>query len=172
MKVIFLDFDGVLNSAASFMAETRKKRKLAETDPEAAKAYRVNETLCSTCTSNFQRILDKCPDAKIVLSTTWRNLYEMDWLKAKLASYNIDSSRVIGKTPAMFNRLRGTEIADWLEDHPEVTHYVILDDNSDMLDSQSDKFVQTSWMQGLTLEHTTKAIEILEGEDTWGDIPF
>jgi hypothetical protein len=176
VKVIFLDFDGVLNSSASFILESNRRRKLMETDKAAGMLFRVNQTLCHVCCSNFQYILDHVPsDVKIVISSTWREIYDMDWLKAKLQSYGIDSSRVIDKTPACFvggftRAPRGQEISEWLEEHPEVTDYVILDDNSDMT-VHMDKFVQTSWLTGLTLYNVEKTIDMLGGEDK-GGFPF
>lgn len=158
MKVIVLDFDGVLNSRGSFLYETRKRDALDEFQKE--EVCPVNETLCNVCCSNFQYILDKVPDAKIVISSSWRNLYELDWLKDKLSTYGIDSSRVIDKTPSVFSGDRGREVKLWLNDHPDVKEYVILDDNRvDGFDE--DVFVRTSWNAGLTLEHSLKAIQIL-----------
>lgn len=172
MKVIFLDFDGVLNSSASFIMESRKKKKLKETDLDAYHDFRVNETLCEVCCSNFQYLLDKCPDAKIVISSTWRNLYSLEWLCAKLASYNIDSSRVIDITPTHFNRMRGHEIADWLEDHPEVTSFVILDDSHIGHCYETDgKVVATNWYVGLTLNHASEAAAKLGGDGSGRDFP-
>src|SRR5271167_3063429 len=119
MKVIFLDFDGVLNSSASFVLETRIRKAKPQT---GRRLPPVNETLCHVCTSNFQMILEEVPSAKIVISSTWREIYNLEWLKKKLKSYGIDSSRVIDKTPSSF-RDRGYEIKQWLEEHPEVTNF-------------------------------------------------
>lgn len=43
----------------------------------------------------------------------------------------------------------------------EVKNYVILDDDSDMLLSQRDNFVKTSWKTGLDSEKADNAINIL-----------
>ena len=71
---------------------------------------------------------------------------------------------IYGITPFSKDRHRGTEIKRWLDDHPEVTHYVILDDDNDMLEEQFEHFVQTSWTEGLNEECSDKAIEILNKE--------
>lgn len=173
MKVIFLDFDGVLNSSASFMVEAKKRRRLKETDLEAYNNFHVNEQLCHVCTSNFQYILDKTEDVKIVISSSWRNHFSMEELKAKLDSYFIDSSRIIGKTPTHFRRYRGHEIAEWLEDHPEVTDYVIIDDS--FIGNgyeEKGKVVQTSWLSGLTLGCAMSAIGLLGGDCTGSSLPL
>lgn len=168
MKVIFLDFDGVLNSAASFLLEERKRKE----NPAMDDLGPVNQTLCNICTSNFRHILDEVPDAKIVISSTWRNLFELDWLRDKLAEYKIPGDRVIDKTPVvrMFGE-RGEEIQDWLGEHPEVTDYVILDDNyigppfQDGYLADGPNLVKTTWNVGLTLPLAVKAVKILGGKD-------
>ena len=45
--------------------------------------------------------------------------------------------------------------------HPYVKDYVILDDDSDMLDEQKEHFVQTSTEFGLTFETSSQAIKVL-----------
>jgi hypothetical protein len=166
MRVIFLDFDGVLNSEASFRYETRLRKAGKAKGP-------VNETLCNVCTSNLQVILDRFPEVKIVISSTWRELFELEWLKEHLKKYRVDGDRVIDKTPSLYQPStnpysvaqertpRGNEIKDWLDRHPEVTGYVILDDNSDMLPDQRQHFVQTDWLTGMTLYHVNEAIDVL-----------
>src|SRR4051812_13326145 len=126
MKVIFLDFDGVLNSQGSFLYEGRRRK---EWKIQGVKGP-VNQTLCNVCTANFQYILDTYPEAKIVISSTWRTIFSIAELQGILSEYHVDHSRIIGATPQ--DRLagnRGHEIQWWLDKHPEVTHYIIIDDN-------------------------------------------
>lgn len=183
MKVIFLDFDGVLNSSASFVCENRKKKRAVKNyytgkgglSNKSAKQIRINQTFSEVCASNFQYILDKCPDVKVVISSTWRILHDMDWLKEKLEEYGIDSSKVIDKTPRIIQGFRsaprGEEISEWLAEHPEVTDYVILDDNSDMT-VHMEKFVQTTWLDGLTLSIAMTVIGRLGGDVTGKGLPL
>lgn len=162
MKVIFLDFDGVLNSAGSFLYESRRRKEWKEQGVSG----RVNETLCNVCTSNFQAVLDQYPEVKVVISSTWRELYDLEWLKQKLASYHIDSSRVIDRTPSTIDNARNREIHMWLAQHPEVTHYVIVDDNIyDGLHLNVGRFVNTSWETGLTLDKAYEMIQLLSNEN-------
>lgn len=154
MRVIFLDFDGVLNSAASFLMESRRRKK----DKRLTRP--LNETLDRVCTSNFQYILDQCPDVKIVISSTWREVHKLSWLKKKLKSYGIDGSLVIGKTPSLWGGLRGREISEWLEDHPDVKEYVVLDDNSLTTETHNKRFIKTTWGTGLTLPHVYETLKL------------
>jgi hypothetical protein len=153
MRVIFLDFDGVLNSAASFVMENRRHGK----DKRLKRP--LNEHLDRVCTSNFQYILDKCPDVKIVISSTWRIQHSLPWLKKKLKSYGIDASRVIGKTPESFGGFRGHEISLWLDKHDDVTDYIVIDDNSLLDNTHDNVFIKTSWDTGLTLKHVYEALK-------------
>jgi hypothetical protein len=160
MKVIFLDFDGVLNSEGSFYYEYRRRNGFKEQNVKGP----INETLCNVCASNFQYVLDTYPDAKIVISSTWRALFPLEWLKEKLNSYHIKGNRVIDKTPDLFasmlNSNRGIEINQWLSEHPEVKHYIVIDDNDEGISTLHgwDKFVKTEWESGMTWQHAQEAI--------------
>lgn len=58
---------------------------------------------------------------------------------------------------------RGKEIDEWLSKHPEVTKYVILDDDTDMEEHQLPFFIKTDpYKDGLNNEVANKVIEILK----------
>lgn len=163
MKVIFLDFDGVLNSQGSFLYEDNRRKKHKEQGVQGP----VNETLCNVCTANFQFVLDQYPDVKVVISSTWRNLFTLEWLKAKLQSYHIDSSRVIGITPEdTLGGDRGREIQWWLNKHKEVTHYIIIDDNDWGITPihTPERFVHTTWAGGMTIAHAAELCDKLSNK--------
>jgi len=156
MKVIFLDFDGVLNSAASFLWEKRKK------------TGHIQDTLSPINCSTFQYILEKYPHLSIVISSTWRRVHPMDYLKAKLTEYGIDASRIIGTTPIYYNSHRGREIREYLDEHPEIKKYAVIDDDpaaleavrlEDGVDDPKGKVFATTWEDGLSME---KALEVME----------
>lgn len=162
MKVIFLDFDGVLNSEGSFEYENNRRKRWKEQNVKGP----VDETLCNVCTSNFLRILYTYPEVKIVISSTWRLLCDWQWLMEKLESYHIPSNRVIGKTPddTTWGSNRGVEIKTWLDEHPEVTHYIVIDDNDWGIDAihPKEKIVRTTWEAGLTFDKASEAIDKLK----------
>ena len=59
---------------------------------------------------------------------------------------------------------RGAEIAAWLLDHPNVSNFVILDDeDSDIKSWFPNNLVKTDIQVGLTLDACLKAAEILKG---------
>lgn len=169
MKVIFLDFDGVITTLESGWNLCPKKMKL------------LGEILQAT-------------DAKIVISSSWRrNTLEetLDFIsggsihakhnpfpfldnvvgitnRMYAFSYNDPINERSGKRP---NYLipRGVEIDRWLKiNGHDVYNYVILDDDNDMLYCQRNNFVQTDPYKGLSEENVEQAIKILnENENNY-----
>lgn len=132
MKCLFLDADGVLNSRDT----TDFKNNLWPVDPYMA--FMVGKIQLDT-------------DCVIVVSSSWRHHPE------GMAAFNKLFNNVIDKTPSLNivgyeNSPRGHEIQAWLDAHPEVTRYAIIDDDSDMLDTQKPNFFQTTFQHGLTEE--------------------
>lgn len=144
MKVLFLDIDGVLNSGRTVFAfgdypHGLSPESIAKFDPVALTLVR---NLC------------RAAGASVVLSSSWRKLHPYSDVAAALDLPIIDS------TPCLSTQ-RGPEIAQWLELHPEVTHWAIVDDDSDMLPEQLPHFVQTNARDGLTLGNLERLCEIL-----------
>lgn len=157
MKVIFLDIDGVLNHENHY-------KWLMETDEPTPlqRVYPYSEFNPRSC-KILNRIIDET-DAKIVLSSSWRldGITRMN----NLFKY-FGLPRIYDITPSLCERFgslcRGKEIDKWLNEHPEVTKYVILDDDSDMEEHQLPFFIKTDpYKDGLNNEIANKVIEILK----------
>lgn len=133
-KIIFLDIDGVLNRA---------------TTEEKCGPYTGCDLALASMLMEWKPL-----DVSIVLSSTWRNHPEMH---EHLHSAGITWIDVTPK----FNKDRGYEIKDWLDRHPHVEKYVILDDSTDMLFEQLPFFVNTDHDTGLTVQDLAKASAIL-----------
>ena len=157
MKVIFLDVDGVLNSEVSREQDRNKFDNWMEC--EVSESHIVN----------LKKIVDET-GAQIVLSSSWRFDHPkatgrdfivdplMKILDRKLKEVGLD---IIDVTPDLRGKIRGVEIQDWLDRHSEVEKFVILDDDTDMLEEQKPFFVNTTFKNGLTEELANKTIEIL-----------
>lgn len=156
MKVVFLDFDGVVNSAEFFARESKA-------DP--GRDLDRDAVACVT------RILE-ATGAVVVISSTWRIFHKLDELREILSAHGF-RGEIIGKTPThgykpgsseelwMPYIARGYEIQAWIdtqETPPEA--FVILDDDDDMVHLQ-DRLVLTSWETGLLDEHVAAAIAML-----------
>lgn len=146
MKVVFLDIDGVMNTSETW-------------------GLREEEGISSECCLNLNYIIENT-DAHVVISSSWRLGYTLDELKHILGLKGFQySDRIIDKTPVKRDTyLRGYEIQAWLDEHPEVTSFVILDDDSDMIHLKP-RLVQTSgYRGGLTSEHAIAAVKLMETE--------
>lgn len=162
MKVIFLDFDGVLNNEGSFIYEARRRKEWKEQGVKGS----ISQTFDNVNASNLQLVLDTYPEVKIVISSTWRLMFSVEELQGKFAEYHIDHTRIIGATSE--DRLtgsRGLEIKRYLEKHPEIKQYVIIDDNDwDITPHHPpETFIRTSWEYGgLTFGHAQEVIAKLK----------
>jgi hypothetical protein len=159
MKVIFLDIDGVLNSETSIRANGITNQWNDNPHPEHIKwlNYIIKET-----------------GAKVVISSTWRTSASPSMFNRFLSLLGFEGD-VIGRTPSL-EAYRGTEIKTWLEEHADkiikykdstwysykqpVDSFVILDDDSDMVDL-TPYLVLIDGLKGLTEEDANKAIKIL-----------
>jgi len=157
MKVIFLDFDGVLNSEEMFAAKTVNGTIYI---PEE---FPYSE-ICPNAINRLNHIIEQT-GAVVCVSSTWRLGRKRTELQELLAHVGFKGT-VIGKTPDFREGYpsRGKEIAAWLKqtlEAREIESFVILDDDDDMLPEQQANFVKTSFKKGLTDELAAKAIEIL-----------
>lgn len=142
MKVLFLDFDGVLNLW-----------------PAPSRSGVFHKESCI----NLEMLLNKVPDLKIVVSSAWR-VYGLDAVRDILKSNGIDPRRIIditGDEQDSNNRNhRGYQVQCWLDRNPYVKDFAIVDDESDF-ENVKDKLVKTDRFIGLTQSNVEKILEIL-----------
>lgn len=140
MKVLFLDMDGVVNSEACM------ERGLFNTDfpVDSFMAFLVGQIHMNT-------------GCKVVLSSAWRH---HDESVARITKQMVPIFDITPDNPRGVYE-RGHEIKAWLDAHPEVEKYAILDDDSDMLPEQLPNFFKTEWKIGLTEEIAKKVEEHL-----------
>lgn len=146
MNVIFLDFNGVLDT---------------------------NDNMDVIDEGNLKRLkqLVDMFEAKVVISSSLKNTYYYTGRYSKLLQGIIDTLLtngidVIGITPKAESREE--EIRMYLDGHPEVSHYCILDDDYEM-ELLSDHLVKlpmqmSEGQMGFTQEYLDKAINILGGK--------
>ncbi len=151
-RIIFLDFDGVIDGWWSKYNLDPKKIALVEE-------------------------IIKTTDAKIVVSSSWsvgcRNAEEFierdfsGYFKRKTTEISRESlfiESIIDVTDHMGSS-RGDEIQRWLDAHEdEVESYVILDDDSDMNEDQLFNFISVDGWYGISHRTVSLAIQILKNE--------
>ena len=123
--------------------------------------------------------------AKIVLSSDWRHFYNIGSKEQKsdAGKYLYNKMRrahltIYDKTPNIKWERRGLEIKFWLDQHPEVDRFIILDDRYFDFTRYNlqNNFIRTidysdkdEWA-GLTEHLTEIAIEMLNGKDVEGPV--
>lgn len=150
MKVAFLDIDGVLNSVASRRVRGPSPQGVCLLSEEYAKW-----ALSRTCILQANRLADA--GVKFVLSSSWRGRFDEVVKILELADF---TGELIGPTPVLRGETRGAEILAWLHEHPEVTDFVILDDDDDM-DDMDHRHVESDFAVGLTAADVDRALELL-----------
>jgi len=157
-KILFLDIDGVLNSHRTVTVHGGP----AEFGG-TPKGNGFPHSFDAACMAKFDPVAillirQVCieTDCSIVLSSAWRVLFT-----PHECANGLDLP-IIDKTPSMPD-VRGAEIKAWLDAHPGVEHYAIVDDNSDMLESQRSHFVQTDGLEGLGYRDFCALRDILQG---------
>lgn len=158
IKLIFLDFDGVLNSHL-FYAKGRPTKIEDHIDPISV--------------GFFNQLIQKT-GAKVVVTSVWRHSRTVEELQTLLVRHGF-VGEVIGKTKDLrFGVegdciLRGNEILCWINEHQDLIesahwdykHYVILDDDSDMLYQQRNNFIYVDPYCGITPHTVFQAEKIL-----------
>lgn len=144
MKVIFLDFNGVLDTYDN----------MGEINPDNL---------------NRLKYIAKETDSKIVISSSLKNTYyhtghlgsHLKSIIEKIQSVGIE---VIDITPLA--NTREEEIKLYLKNHPEIENFCIIDDDYEMKDLENNLVKLPSQMEngqmGLDNENMYKAIEILK----------
>lgn len=147
MKIIFLDIDGVLCNRRSLMRKQRIKRmNMLDRDCVAR--------LDALCAAGGK-------DVRIVISSTWRKYHPREDIAEHLEHHGLRHGLVHEDwRTIVLEGFRGDEIAEWLSRHPEVTSFIILDDDSDFLDEQLPRHVQSSFEPGFTEADLERAMAL------------
>jgi hypothetical protein len=152
-RVLFLDFDGVLNN----MSYLTQQHELGYRTTEA-------EGLDPARIRFLDEIVEAVPGLEIVISSSWRIGRSVDDLQNILALRGFMGwDRIVDKTGHDPNGKRGMEIDEWIRRQQErPKRIVILDDDIYNMDPWKDHVIQTSFMgAGLTNLHVRQIIDIL-----------
>ena len=153
MKVLFLDIDGVLNCHDDF-------------DLKDDMFERRCKVLNASMVKRYKRMIKEIKPY-VVLCSTWRvHGFLKDFLKENGIDFeDVTPDYSYSTRPC----LRGSEVDDWLDKHPEVKKYAIVDDVNDYYNHQQEFFVETSFYNykknkttaGLQPKHVKKIKQLL-----------
>jgi hypothetical protein len=191
VKVIFLDFDGVLNSTRSVLAKSGKsfwpagRREVIDFikqnfgDIHGVLPDMMDDTFDTidpVAVGLVNRLLRKDESLHIVLSTSHRTAFtgprfgrniaynsdeHLVWLRYYMRALGfINDDRIVaGITPKLY-KTRGEEVRTYLEQHPEITTHVAIDDSADFA-AEDCNLIRTSAVEGFSAEDFYKVAEIL-----------
>lgn len=160
MKIIFLDFDGVLNCQQYLLDIYNKTGKAVGTT--------MLESVIDSKAVEILNEIIRQTGAKVCVSSTWRKDHTIQRLQ-EILNKNGFIGEVVGKTGSCATGHRGTEIKEWLDDEGSCKEYktnsfVIIDDDSDM-SPYKNKLVKTDNQTGLLQEHIKMCVDILNNID-------
>lgn len=151
MKIIFLDYDGVVNNLVFHEIDGEPDFYCKSPEKNSSLDKQVNDFQAVAWLNKICREFN----CKIVVSSTWRARNDY-----KECLYNAGfKGEIIGKTPKLKGCFpkRGLEIQNWLDNHKEyeVDDFIILDDDSDM-EHLMEHLIQTNTYKGLGYEEYEK----------------
>ena len=146
MKVIFLDHDGVICLQNNWGSRFTKQKDFyrGKDKPESKMDMSVNlrfDNFDTKAISVLNRVLEMS-GAEIVCSSDWRYYATLDEMKEYYLSqgiikgpidftpktHQIETEELLENTFTNLESERAFEIKYWLSNHPEVTHWVAVDD--------------------------------------------
>ena len=131
-----------------------------------------------TCSKKWEWLSEWCNenDVKICVSSVWKHHFGTKGYKSTPEKWE-DAFQLLGFKPGTYvgitgdrKTLRGQEIQEWLDKHPEVEDYAILDDDSDMLPEQFAKLHHCDSWFGMSPNHLYRIGRQFEHKTNYGDI--
>lgn len=162
-RVVFLDVDGVLNShiIAEEWFQRTNKGGYGGWFSEIDIPTKENVKWGHNNVDNLRDIV-RATNCEIVISSDWRKSFTEEKFKEMFALYGWKDAPIIDRTSVLKNR--ALEINAWLSENPDVTDYVILDDNDHgFFPEQLRRFIHTNPECGLLHNDANIAVEILTG---------
>jgi hypothetical protein len=169
MKVLFLDIDGVLNSAKFFKArkeeaewdaQVERFESFAPTDIEKWATVMIDPDAAHL----LFRLLAEHQDLRIVISSSWREAHPIGRIREifEFAGHIVIAERIIDRTDISSGAASRAElITAWVDRfYAEITEWAALDDIT--LEGIEERHVKTTWATGLQPAHIAKLRELLK----------
>lgn len=155
-KILFLDYDGVVNLPMWIPDGSRCKYNFPHDN--SVNDFQACQWISELCEKHGY---------EIVVSSTWRlHPNYQDCLRNGGLRSTIE---ILGATPRLLQPrqgmdyvMRGDEVRAYLDEHPEVTHYLIVDDESDFYMYQKDHLIRTNGFYGFSYPEFRKAESMIE----------
>jgi len=148
VKILFLDNDGVICLSHNWGGRSKKRAKYLSVNPEETKILKESPVFVrfddfdKKAVSILNEVLIES-GAEIVVSSDWKlhatveelgEYYESQGIVKRPLDRTLNLDEIDPESAALFTwkgwreRMRILEIRKYLEDHPEITHWVAIDD--------------------------------------------
>lgn len=148
MNVIFLDYDGVVNTPQWSLKDGKWACGLGYPWHNKVNNPQAVQWVSEFCEKYHY---------SIVVTSTWR--FDDNYVECLQNAGLRKEIAIIGKTPNMPGGCRGDEIGSWLKDHLEIEQYLIFDDECDM-GTHKDHLIQCDPCVGFGLNEYKKAEQL------------
>ena len=158
---VFLDIDGVMND---FEYWNKCKAKHGNASVMSCQNYPFNPNSLNNLMLLNKELQHKQYAMRIVLSSTWReDKISKAIVESRLAEYGMVLYDKIPESERLpldkLNSHRSFEIKEWLEKHQNPLNYLVLDDDSDIIDNFEEKhYINTDARYGFNGEKLQEAI--------------
>jgi hypothetical protein len=182
MRVVCLDIDGVLTARNKDIHDPTPpsaiELRYLKNVPYKQRDYNLSwfRALVPECVMLLDQLVERTW-AKIVIASSWGSIWTIYDIQHMLAGHGF-RGEVIGVTPRHLNLFpkyedvkvtRGHEIQEWLNVHPEVSSYVIIDDcgwgyldPQEYLNGFENRLVLVAHETGLTQANVDLACSMLQ----------
>lgn len=169
MRVLFLDYDGVLNSHQMYLMRDVEAMKVGKATPEEADLEANIVNMDAYNVWNLKFILDNVPDLKIVIHSSRRRGHSCETLTRSLEHFGINREVVLGCCPRKMSSQKADDIGFWFHDYadeggPPVDDWIVVDDRRIFMDAdpRRQREYKTSPFTGLTYPDACSIIRKFE----------
>ena len=146
MNVLFLDYDGVVNTP--MWDDTGKHCRFNHAGDNKVNNFQAVQWVSKFC--------KECGYA-IVVTSTWR--FDNNYKDCLVNGGLWDGIQILGRTPYVSSGNRGDEIQKYLDEHQEVENFLIFDDDSDM-GVLIDHLIKTDSTFGFSMYNYDAAVQL------------
>ncbi|NVN30030.1 hypothetical protein HUK83_06735 [Endobacter medicaginis] len=163
-RVIFLDIDGVMLTDADWASSENYRACLLRESGDAGFRELMNALQAVVFNLHAVRLLNRIcriTGAKVVIVSSWRWHFEPEWIHQTLRRkgieprhFHVDYACEVTQ-PFPYSKLRDSQ--EWLSRHPDVTDWLVLDD-----EAERDGFENPEYVNPLVGLDTTAAVRCVQ----------
>jgi len=165
MNVMFLDFDGVINTKQGYDVNGSYRDNYNKTEDGKVNNYSAIKLINKLCKEKKLSVVVSCKNWRNTNQKTEKGEYILRPYKQILYDSGLDDyTYIYGHTPATdFNK--DMEIKIYLEKHKEIDKFIIIDDEKEEISKELQEYtIICNKQNGFTQKEFKEALYILENQ--------